>query len=119
MDNNLRPLRYHEILKTLIRDHFENMIPGILKMCFKNQVFFKIILKNMGPGPGPLAQKWQPPGSRVPGRPLLPFWGQGPGLEPIFSKPFKKYMFSKHVLEKTRYHVFKMAPNQGFQIFLI
>ena len=77
--SSLRPLLYHEILKTLIRDHFENTIPGIFKICLKKHVFFKMILKiwararvpdpkmaaGAGPGPGP-----------------LPFLGQGPGPGP-------------------------------------
>ena len=60
--SNLRPLLYHEILKTLIRGHFENTIPGISKRCLKKHIFFKIVLKHMIPGPGPWPKNGSGPG---------------------------------------------------------
>ena len=54
--SNLRPLLYHEILKTMIRGHFENLIPAISKECLNKHIFFKMILNNIGPDPGPWPQ---------------------------------------------------------------
>ena len=83
--SSLRPLLYHEILKTLIRDHFENTIPGIFKRCLNKHAFPNLILKNMGPGPGP----WPKNGS-----------GPGPGPAPaaIFGSGTRARALNAHVI---------------------
>ena len=85
--------------------------------CVWKTCLFQNDFEKYGPAPGSLTQKWQLGPARDPDR--CHFWARDPGPGPYFQNNFEKDLFFQTHFENTRYSVFKMVPNQGFQNFMI
>ena len=111
---NLRPLLYHDFLKNLVRDNFENMVPGIFKRYLNKTCIFRNYFENGGSGPRSLAQNGSGPG---PGPAPAAILGSGTWARAhISQKYFGKDVFFKHIL-KIPGHIFSKWPLGLIKVF--